>query len=69
MNKEITAERYNEALEILPPALWLSQSFSNGRAGRSSSLQDHQQDTSYLLSLLLRVREILRERSYDSAGV
>ena len=27
MIKEITAERYNEALEILPPALWLANRF------------------------------------------
>ena len=30
MIKEITAERYNEALEILPPALWLANRFLVG---------------------------------------
>lgn len=30
MIKEITAERYNEALEILPPALWLANRFLIG---------------------------------------
>jgi hypothetical protein len=30
MIKEITAERYNEALEILPPALWLANRFLMG---------------------------------------
>ena len=30
MIREITAERYNEALEILPPALWLANRFLVG---------------------------------------
>jgi hypothetical protein len=30
MIREITAERYNEALEILPPALWLANRFLMG---------------------------------------
>ena len=30
MIKETTAERYNEALEILPPALWLANRFLMG---------------------------------------
>jgi hypothetical protein len=28
--KEVSAERYNEALEILPPALWLANRFLLG---------------------------------------
>ena len=30
MIREIIAERYNEALEILPPALWLANRFLMG---------------------------------------
>ena len=30
MIREITAKRYNEALEILPPALWLANRFLMG---------------------------------------
>jgi hypothetical protein len=66
--KEITEERYDEMLGILPPALWLSYGFWwASRAAIGAVLSPSRPH--HLRRVLQRIRQVLRRRSNDAAEI